>query len=210
MKGLRPLHASQIFNNRFVDHLTASRKYPAGGFFVKRNLRGGERSRPPRPGPSGPLYAENRPKGRFSGRFEPSRSAPKARLGLWTPFWRTGMNTLSSNFRHLIGLGLTCTMLQKYAATQKMTGNEQARSGHFCLCGYGAKAPLRLASQPHFWSGAARKFGKERTRGWGRPAQQAEDCEAIPKKSDRWLIEFTRIRQLSAFSLAQTALCSPP
>jgi hypothetical protein len=41
----------------------------------------------------------------------------------------------------------------------------------------------------------------------GRPAQQAEDCEAIPKKSDRWLIEFTRIRQLSAFSLPRTALC---
>ena len=83
---------------------------------------------------------------------------------------------------------MACHVLQKYAATQKMTGNEQARSGHFCLCGYGAKAPLRLASQPHFWSGAARKFGKERTRVWGRSAQQAEDCEAIPKKpgDGRW------------------------
>ena len=37
---------------------------------------------------------------------------------------------------------MNCGVLQKYAATQKMTGNEQARSGHFCLCGYGAKAPL--------------------------------------------------------------------
>ena len=89
-----------------------------------------------------------------------------------------------------------------------MTGNEQARSGHFCLCGYGAKAPLRLASQPHFWSRAASKFGKRHMRVWGRSAQQAEDCEAIPKKSDRWLIELARIRQLSAFSLPQTALCS--
>ena len=37
---------------------------------------------------------------------------------------------------------MTCIVLQKYAATQKMTGNEQARSGHFCLCGYAAKAAL--------------------------------------------------------------------
>ena len=44
---------------------------------INRNwTRRGERSRPPRPGPSGPLYAENQPKGRFSGRFEPSSSAP--------------------------------------------------------------------------------------------------------------------------------------
>ena len=106
-----------------------------------------------------------------------------------------------------IGLDLSCApeirQNQKNPASSKLDPD-------FLVIGYGAKAPLRLASQPHFWSGAARKFGKERTRGWGRSAQQAEDCEAIPKKSDRWLIEFTRIRQLSAFSLAQTALCSPP
>ena len=58
------------------------------------------------------------------------------------PSGRTSLTTLSGNYRQLIGWGLTCTVLQKYAATQKMTGNEQARSGHFCLCGYGAKAPL--------------------------------------------------------------------
>ena len=32
MKGLRPLHASQIFNNRFVGHLTPL----AGGFYMGR------------------------------------------------------------------------------------------------------------------------------------------------------------------------------
>ena len=52
-------------------------------------------------------------------------------------------------------------------------------------------------------------FGYQNKQVWGRSAQQAEDCEAIPKKSDRWLIELARIRQLSAFSLPQTALCSP-
>ena len=51
-------------------------------------------------------------------------------------------------------------------------------------------------------------FGYPIKQVWGRSAQQAEDCEAIPKKSDRWLIELARIRQLSAFSLLQTALCS--
>jgi len=39
---------------------------------------------------------------------------------------------------------MTCIVLQKYAAIQKMTGNEQARSGHFCLCGYGAVRPALL------------------------------------------------------------------
>ena len=124
------------------------------------------------------------------------------------PSWRTSLNTLTSNFRQLMGLGLTYTVLQKYAATQKMTGNEQARSGHFCLCGYGAKAPLRLASQPHFWSGAARKFGKERTRGWGRSAQQAEDCEAIPKNpADGWSSLLVP-DSCWIFHWPQTALCS--
>ena len=78
-------------------------------------------------------------------------------------------------------------MLQKYAATQKMTGTEQARSGHFCLCGYGAKAPL-TANAVISVAGVASKSGKQHTRVWGRPAQQAEDCEAIPKKqvAGRW------------------------
>jgi len=104
----------------------------------------------------------------------------------------------------MIGYGLTCIVLQKYAATQKMTGNEQARSGHFCLCGYAANAAL-TAKAVISGAGAASMFGKQRTQVWGRPAQQAENRAAIPKKSDRWLIEFTRIRQLSAFSLPQTA-----
>ena len=138
-----------------------------------------------------------------------------------------------------MGLGLTYTVLQKYAATQKMTGNEQARSGHFCLCGYGAVrpallpaasagfgqqskdcspqsryarryyAPLTSASRRHFWSGVARKFDKHPSQVWGRSAQQAENRAAIPKKTDSWLIELARIRQLSAFSWPQTTLCSP-
>ncbi|MBR1607874.1 MAG: hypothetical protein IJ664_09180, partial [Clostridia bacterium] len=64
-----------------------------------------------------------------------------------------------------------------YAATQKMTGNEHARSGHCCLCGYGAKAPL-TAKAVISGAGVASKFGKQRTQVWGRSAQQAEDCEA--------------------------------
>ena len=88
-----------------------------------------------------------------------------------------------------------------------MTGTEQARSGHFCICGYGAKAPLRLASQPHFWGGAARKFGKRHTRVWGRSAKQAEDCEAIPKKlgDGRWSLLQSDGSRL--FHWPQTALC---
>ena len=143
---------------------------------------------------------------------------------------------------------MTCIVLQKYAATQKIPALSKLKLELLLMrlcCGtprataYGKRgnpglrpaqangpqskdcspqsryarryyAPLRLASQPHFWSGAARKFGKERTRVWGRPAQQAENRAAIPKKSDRWLIELARIRQLSAFSLPQTALCSHP
>ena len=69
-------------------------------------------------------------------------SAPKARLGLCTPFGRTGLVAFSSTLHQMIAWGLTCQVLQKYAATQKMTGNEQARSGHFCLCGYAADAAL--------------------------------------------------------------------
>ena len=103
---------------------------------------------------------------------------------------------------------MRCIVLQKYAATQKMTGNEQARSGHFCLCGYAAGAAL-TAKAVISGAGTASMFGYETMQVWGRPAAKAEDCEAIPKKSDRWLIEFTRIRQLSAFSWPQTTLCSP-
>ena len=69
-----------------------------------------------------------------------------------------------------------------------------------CFATLTAKAVISVAE-------AASMFGYETTRVWGRSAQQAEDCEAIPKKSDRWLIELARIRQLSAFSLPQTALC---
>ena len=135
---------------------------------------------------------------------------------------------------------MACHVLQKYAATQKMTGNEQARSGHFCLCGYAAVrpallptasagfgpqskdcspqsryarryyAPLRLASQPHFWSGVASMFGKQRTQVWGRSAQQAEDCEAIPKNpADGWSSLLVP-DSCWIFHWPQTALCSPP
>ena len=59
-------------------------------------------------------------------------------------------------------------------------------------------------------AGAASMFGKQRTQVWGRPAQQAENRAAIPKKSDRWLIELARIRQLSAFSLAPDGSLQSP
>ena len=87
-----------------------------------------------------------------------------------------------------------------------MTGNEQARSGHFCLCGYGAKAPL-TAKAVISGAGVARKFGKQRKRVWGRSAQQAEDCEAISKKpgDGRWsLLQSDGFR---LFYWPQTALC---
>ena len=75
---------------------------------------------------------------------------------------------------------------------------------HFPYCGYGAKAPL-TAKAVISGAGVASKFGKRHAQVWGRSAQQAENRAAIPKKSDRWLIELARIRQLSAFSLPQTA-----
>ena len=49
-------------------------------------------------------------------------------------------------------------------------------------------------------------FGYQTKQVWGRSAQQAEDCEAIPKKSDRWLIELARIRQLSDFFIGPRRL----
>ena len=51
-------------------------------------------------------------------------------------------------------------------------------------------------------------FGYDTKRVWGRPAQQAEDCEAIPKKpgDGRWsLLQSDGFR---LFHWPQTALCS--
>ncbi|MBR1606795.1 MAG: hypothetical protein IJ664_03715, partial [Clostridia bacterium] len=47
----------------------------------------------------------------------------------------------------------------------------------FLVIGYGAKAPL-TAKAVISVAGAATMFGYLSTRAWGRPAQQAEDCEA--------------------------------
>ncbi|MBQ7521107.1 MAG: hypothetical protein IJU12_12380, partial [Clostridia bacterium] len=73
-----------------------------------------------------------------------------------------------------------------------------------------AKAPLRLASQPHFWSRAASKFGKRHMRVWGRSAQQAEDCEAIPKKPEDGRWSLLQSDGFWLFHWPQTALCSQP
>ena len=58
---------------------------------------------------------------------------------------------------------------------------------HFPYCGYAAVAAL-TAKAVISGAGVASKFGKERAQVWGRSAQQAEDCEAIPKKpgDGRW------------------------
>ena len=117
------------------------------------------------------------------------------------PSGRTSLTTLSGNYRQLIGWGLTCTVLQKYAATQKMTGNERARSGHFCLCGYGAKAPLRLASQPHFWSGGCIHVWLTSQASLGSVCAAGRGLRSNPEKSGRWLVELARTRQLLDFSL---------
>ena len=78
---------------------------------------------------------------------------------------------------------------------------------HFPYCGYGAKAPL-TANAVISVAGAASKFGKRHTRVWGRPAQQAEDCAAIPKKPGDGRSSLLESDGSWLFHWPQTALCS--
>ena len=67
------------------------------------------------------------------------------------------------------------SVLQKYAATQKMTGSEQARSGHFCLCGYAAVRPALLPT-------ASAGFGP-----------QSKDCSPQSRYARRYYAALTSV-----------------
>ena len=118
------------------------------------------------------------------------------------PSGRTSLTMPSGNYRQLIGWGLTCNVLQKYAATQKMTGNEQARSGHFCLCGYAAKAAMTSASRRHFCRGGCKKVWQRTHASLGSVCAAGRGLRSNPEKTGRWLVELARTRQLLDFSLA--------
>ena len=72
-----------------------------------------------------------------------------------------------------------------------------------CFAALTAKAVISVA-------GTATMFGYETTRVWGAVCAAGRESRSDSEKSGSWLVELARIRQLSAFSLSQTALCSHP
>ena len=100
-------------------------------------------------------------------------------------------------------------MFRKYAATQKMTGSEQARSGHFCLCGYAAVAALTSASRrrfcrggcTHVWLSGQASLGAACAAGQGLRSKFRGLPARFPLKMIHWII----FRALQARKSRETA-----
>ena len=134
---------------------------------------------------------------------------------------------------------MTCIVLQKYAATQKIQALSKLKlelllmrlwccTPRATACGkrgnpglrpaqangqqskdcspqsrYARRyyAPLRLASQPHFWSEGCKKVWQRTHVSLGAACAAGRGLRSNPEKSGRWLVELARTRQLLDFSL---------